>query len=697
MTKNADLSTLKPAELSPPHVHAYITKRKKIFTKYNIKRLNDLIRNLSPKKRRMFNTIPFLLHVNSPDFPGFVDHAACPYGIFGFHDSGFWKLSLKHGKFDEKRLHPYLSKKYHILGLYLMGSSGTLAQSEKSDFDFWVLIDQSTITTAQLGYLSQKLEKITIWAKEKFNHDVTFFILDVTEIKNNRYQAVDEESSGTAQRTILKEEFYRTFIMIAGRVPYWAVVPPGCDNETYTRIISLSLTDDVKGVIRENYIDLGNLTEIRKSECPGALLWQLNKANSDPAKALIKACLIAYYNNMKERELLPCDFIKKKYAAGIFGGSLNDPYAIIFEKVMHFSDTYAAGSYAEAIRESIFLRLNEYLSSSIKEMADSKQTLIDKYIHIWGWDRTKIDRFRSYRDWPEMEKTAYDEYLVGKISTLYDKVIRKFNHSRQKTDMRPSDFKNLRNRIATHFRKTKDKIPRCSSYLNYRSRDLSLTISPEPHRETGVEWVVYDTPLTIGKSSVPPLFRSDELLRMAGFIMANGLYREKPENVFFQQTHLDLPIRHVRTLFSRIACLIPPLDTESIDFQSMPTPYRMVIMIDIQSHYDPNSFNSAQCLVQNTWGEMDFHELTISRIATLDQKCYKIAMFIRKYQKQSSDGQFAYDIVLLRMRDKNETIQKIEAHLARLEQKNSVIVQEPDGVPFENSLEVPNDGFLLDE
>ena len=490
MTINVDRSILKLEKLTTPHVHAYITKRKKIFTNYNIKRLHELIRHLTPKKRRMFNTIPFLLHVNSPDFPGFVDHTACPYGIFGFHDSGFWKLSLKHGKFDEKKLHPYLSKKYHILGLYLMGSSGTLAQSEKSDFDFWVLIDQSTISNTQIGYLSQKLEKITLWAKEKFHHDVTFFILDVTEIKNNRYQAVDDESSGTAQRTILKEEFYRTFILIAGRVPYWAVVPPGCDDDTYTQIISLSLANDPKGIIRENYIDLGNLTEIRKSECPGALLWQLNKANSDPAKALIKACLIAYYHDLPEKELLPCEIIKNKYAAGIFGGSINDPYAIIFEKVFQFTEIYANGSFSETIRECVFLRLSEYLSSSVKEMTDTKQALIKKYTHFWGWNRTKIDRFSAYRDWSETEKSAYDEYVIGKISTLYDKVIRGFKHSRQKTNMRPSDFKNLRNRIAMHFRKTKDKIPRCSSYLTYRSKELCLTIAPEPEKETGVEWVV---------------------------------------------------------------------------------------------------------------------------------------------------------------------------------------------------------------
>ena len=35
------------------------------------------------------------------------------------------------------------------------------------------------------------------------------------------------------EKTILKEEFYRTFIIIAGQVPVWIVLPSGLDDEKY--------------------------------------------------------------------------------------------------------------------------------------------------------------------------------------------------------------------------------------------------------------------------------------------------------------------------------------------------------------------------------------------------------------------------------------------------------------------------------
>ncbi|MBU0991287.1 MAG: class I adenylate cyclase [Proteobacteria bacterium] len=692
-----DKSKQNNEKLTPEIVLNHISKKRKVFINYNIKRLHELIRNLTSEKRKLFHTIPFLLHVNSPDFPGYVDHPSCPYGIFGFHDSGFWKLSLKHGKFDEKKLHPYLSKKFHIQGLYLMGSSGTLAQSQKSDFDYWVLIDQSTCTDTQIAYLSLKLDQIKDWSKKKYNHEVNFFILDVNEIKENRYKAVDEESSGTAQRTILKEEFYRTFILMAGLIPYWAVTPAGIDDSSYNNIISLSLTNDSDGVIRESYIDLGNLTAIRKSECPGAILWQLYKSNFDPAKSLIKASLIAYFNFLPGDELLPCDLIKKKFAESIFGGSLYDPYAIIFDKVTSFLDGYDYDEFSEVIRECVFLRLIEYLSSSDKDIKNTKQKLINNYTGKWFWDEDKIGRFQSYDEWTEIEKTAYDEYVVSKISILYEKVLKNLGTSRKKTDMRPSDFKNLRNRIAKYFRKAKGKVPRCSSYLKAKSQNLSLIVSPEISAEGKPEWAILNASVSMKKTSNTLLYKTDKLFKALAWIIGNDLYHGTPDTIMLQQTHHTISARYMKRLFTRIVELMPGMDPENIDFLKPPDPFRMVIIIDVESYYDLNSFHSAECILQNTWGEFYFNTIDISHIDPMDKKCNKIAEFIWDYKKNATPGQFIYEITLLRIQGANEVTQKIEDCLKKFRQADR---QQPSTMNTDsvqtNSIN-RNEAFLLDQ
>jgi len=73
-----------------------LNRNRKAFISYNIARIREFIRYLSPEKYELFHTIPFLLHVNAHDFPGYINHPLLAYGIYGFHDSGFWKEALRH-------------------------------------------------------------------------------------------------------------------------------------------------------------------------------------------------------------------------------------------------------------------------------------------------------------------------------------------------------------------------------------------------------------------------------------------------------------------------------------------------------------------------------------------------------------------------------------------------------------------------
>lgn len=659
-------------ERSPEAIFNRLLKKKTAFINYNIKRMHDLIRNLSPQKRKLFKKIPFLLHINSINFPGYVDHPSCPYGIIGFHESAFWKLSLKLGGLNEKQITPYLSKRYHILGLYLMGSSGTLAQSEKSDFDYWVLVDTSICTERELGYLSEKFEKIKEWSRKTFAHEVNFFILDVNDIKKNRYKAVDGESSGTAQKTILKEEFYRTFILIAGLIPYWAVAPPGIDDDTYNKVIAMSLTQDQEKKSREIYIDLGNLTAVNKNECPGAILWQLHKSHFDPAKSLIKACLIAYFNFLPEKEPLPCDLIKSKFAESIFSGSLYDPYAIIFDTVTTFLDRRRYYEMAEKVREAIFLRLIGYLSPPENDASHPKRAIIEAYTTGWYWDEEKKKKFESYREWSEQEKSAYDQLLVNRISALYEIIVKHHKTLSGKSGMRPADFKNIRNRIAKYFRKEPGKLPRCSAHLSARSHALFLTVSPASLSETEKPlWIVMDESLSPKKGAGQTLFQAASFIEAAAWITANGLYQGDPDHILFQQKMDSLPAKYMRRLFLELHNFMPGTDPKNIDFLKPPAPRRMAIFIHQASHWDPNSFHGVECLIENGWGELFFHVKNLSHIETLDKKCYEIAQLTWSYKEKSGQGEFHHKIILTHRQNQNDVIKKIEDFITQFTKENN--------------------------
>jgi len=57
--------------------------------------MREAIRYLAPKKLEIFIKIPFLLHINSPQYPGYIDAGISPHGIWNFENSGFYKEALK--------------------------------------------------------------------------------------------------------------------------------------------------------------------------------------------------------------------------------------------------------------------------------------------------------------------------------------------------------------------------------------------------------------------------------------------------------------------------------------------------------------------------------------------------------------------------------------------------------------------------
>ena len=233
-----------------------IQQRKSAFISYNISRLRELIRYLTPKKLELFDIIPLLMHVNLPGLPGYLDTPEPPIGIYRFYGSGFHKRAVKRLRIKDAESLSAAPTRYDIHGIYLMGSSGTIGQTDFSDFDYWLLIDKETLGEEKLSKLRIKLVEIERWSLEIYRHSVKFFAVDIQDLRNNVFSAVDTESSGSAQKTLLKEEFYRTFILIAGRIPYWAVLPPGLEDNDYRLWIAQAAAPSSSRFCAEDFIDL---------------------------------------------------------------------------------------------------------------------------------------------------------------------------------------------------------------------------------------------------------------------------------------------------------------------------------------------------------------------------------------------------------------------------------------------------------
>src|SRR3569623_2110685 len=91
--------------------------------------------------------------------------------------------------------------RYDIDALFLMGSSGTVAYSQKSDFDIW-LCHRPDLDAAKLAELQQKATIIEEWAGT-LDLEVHFFLINPHHFREGHHADLSSESSGTAQHYLL--------------------------------------------------------------------------------------------------------------------------------------------------------------------------------------------------------------------------------------------------------------------------------------------------------------------------------------------------------------------------------------------------------------------------------------------------------------------------------------------------------------
>ena len=172
--------------------------------------------------QHIFKLIPLLLHFNHPDLPGYVSDA--PTGIAHFSPTPFQQEYLAHTLTDES-VKNFLKKhrtfeSEAILGVYVMGSIASIAQTPQSDLDIW-LCHREDLSPSARELLQQKVERIQQWAK-RVHVEMNFYLMDQRRFRCFRYvEPMTAENCGSAQYMLLLDEFYRSAIRLAGKPLLW--------------------------------------------------------------------------------------------------------------------------------------------------------------------------------------------------------------------------------------------------------------------------------------------------------------------------------------------------------------------------------------------------------------------------------------------------------------------------------------------
>jgi adenylate cyclase, class 1 len=502
------------------------------FLMFNRFKIDRNLITLSEIDRLIFLVAPRLLHVHQEGLPGYFEGDP-PCGIHNFN------LDRESQVAAEKlfpdviiRRNPELKPVIHTA--LLMGSVGSIAQTKKSDLDYTLLVDKKDFTEESMKLFQKKLNLIETWTWDNFNLETHFFINDFEEVKNNIFGESDSESTGSALAKLLKEEMYRTMIIVSGKIPFWLIAPVDCDDDRYYELYEKLLTGKTL-LKKEEFIDMGNVDDISQGEFFGGSIWALIKSFKSPFKTLMKMGVLEEYMFGDTKSNLLCHQIKDKYYNDVPYLDI-DPYLGMFEQVQKFFTESKSAEEVDALRHAFYLKVGTQVTADEYEKGSDiwrKSTLI-KMLKEWEWSAEKIEKLNQYSNWQMMHKVDLGN-RINKILMASYKNISEKNKTLDPSEslITEKDTHLLGRKLFSFYRAAPNKVDNLGALVDGKTAENELTfILEQKSRTDKPEWYLVrgrtrafleqiDKEDIIRKSSTLPF--------LLAFTVFNNLYSENTE------------------------------------------------------------------------------------------------------------------------------------------------------------------------
>jgi adenylate cyclase class 1 len=609
------------------HATAISLKEKiKRYQLYNRSRKVRAINFSGQSSTLLFKVIPFLLHCNYPDLPGFIDDPEVKYGIYRFLPEKFLDSTLFRRYFpvstalSVKTATPYARNPY-IHSLKTIGSIGTVAQAAKSDCDYWVSIRHEELGEKGLDLLNEKCRLISEWAK-KFDLEVFFFLMDIDQTRENKFESsAEEESAGSALKLLLKDELFRTHILVAGKMLLWWLIPPGLSDEEYRRYVTRLVKS---GLNMDNYIDLGYLSGIPRAEIFGACLWQLNKALDSPFKSVIKFAYLELLLN--KADTLPL-FSSKMLRMVTFPELLPegepileiteiDPYLLLARDIVAFYQQSAAVQQDDnLIRECLFLKTLEGMKSQQKTPHLKKTMAL---MQSWNLLPEQMAKFLHISNWRYNDLLAAGVEVHNYLLSTY-KRLRQLFATLEKEGLEHTitqrDISILGRKLFTFYENKADKI----EYIRSLSRDIMCQKAITIHI-TKYEGSIYfyafqgeQTSDSIRTNTELQIKRDSNILTLITWLVVNGILQKNTE-IHLAKNLLNITLAEIREVTGKIIATFPLINFSKISATDLLKKERIVkALAIINFHKLPIRAEKelhSSIVTLNNYGEHFIHHYT---------------------------------------------------------------------------------------
>lgn len=582
--------------------------------RYNKARIERAIELLPTEKKPLFQVIPFLLHVNHPELPGYVEDKNTPYGLnnYSLREEVIEALrqvfANKSALFDDMR--QIWPRQRRIDALVLMGSIGTIGQSRDSDFDYWVCLDGEQYTPRDITLLERKARQVERWALEYHNMEVHFFISDTDKVKNNDFGVADGESSGSAQAIFLKAEFYTTNIVVAGKAPFWWLMPEKTTDRQYNELIE-ALTES-ESPDPKWFMDLGNLQRMDPNELFGAAIWQISKAMDSPFKSVLKmAKLEVFLENIEQKKQPLCNLLKKRVHNGTQApGEVDyiDPYALMFDELI---DHYTRVNNEEVIKLlqlCLYIKCNSALSLSFNSGGSNfKRQIITSYVKSWGWSEEKIKKIDRIKYWNFQELSFLSKQIHSFLISCYRRMSEKLKHNKQTVSQQ--DMTVLGRKIDAYYSKKDNKIDYLRSAFDNELYNDTVTIKAERRADASREWLIYAGNQTKGTGVNLEKFllkSGTDPIQLVVWAVSNRILDGKTKILLGYKTE-PLIEEDLQQLAQRIESLFPPVKISELPREALLVPARILnclAVVNFESRRGNADIESLTLIYSTSWGEI---------------------------------------------------------------------------------------------
>jgi len=479
-------------------------------------RMRRIEAELNANQRDFVNLLPLLFHINHPVLPGFIG-SDVPAGISDYSPSqAIIRTARKQGRsFTFKKR---VRRRYHILGLYLMGSIGSIAHTTGSDFDVWLCYDPQ-LKPSQLRALQKKVSQLEKWAAE-LGLEVHIFLMNVDAFRNGDREAISSESSGSTQKQLLLEEFYRTGILLAGRHPLWWLVPPE-EEKNYTKYTAMLLHKRFVNPL--DCLDFGGLEQTQADEFFGAARWQLYKGIESPYKSVLKLLLVEAYSRDYPDIRWLCQEAKAAIYSGVLDMDALDPYILMYQRVEQYLQAREENERLELARRCFYFKAEQPLSRKSRGQLWQRQ-LMQSVVMAWGWNKKKLSQLDSHHGWKINQVLQERNKLVRELTNSYHMLTEFSRTYATSGQIDPEELSLLGRKLYTALERQPGKVDSINPGI---SRDLVEEALSLHYIETskGMDgWVLYCGEVDEQNiDSNIPIKKSASLIEMLSWTKINGL------------------------------------------------------------------------------------------------------------------------------------------------------------------------------